>query len=389
MSKQTRIPTKYANIFSYETKNGIRYNVRKKYKDNSGKMCSIDKSGFRKIHEASSFLNEVNTTIANNQIGILSNKKITVGEWFEMFKKKKVESKEWTNDSLQSYQTTYNTFIKEKFGSTPISTIDRITYQDYVNKVLETYAQESVRSFHNHFMAIINDAYYCEIIDRNRLKRIVINGDLKPKNKSIESKEYFTFMEEAKKETILNFAMIYLASRGLRRGEILGIQPDNFFYTNQDKTLSKLKVVTTRTLKSPAGKGTKTASSERYVYFDDEGTTIIEKAINEAKEIKADFGRILHKNDFIFINAASGKPLSVTHLNVVMKKISANCKVKINPHMLRHHFASTANLAGISKRDTANMLGHKNESTTDLYIHSTNASIQDSSELINKLLSSK
>lgn len=389
MAKQIRIPTKHVNIFSYETNNGTRYNVRKKYKDSSGKLYSIDKSGFRKIHEAVSFLSEVNMTIVNNQTGLLSNKKITVSEWFEIFKKKKVDSKEWTNDSLQSYNATYNSFIKEKFGTMPISMIDRVIYQDHINIFLKKYAQESVKSFHNHFMAILNDAYYSEVIDRNRLKRIVIRGDDKPKNKSLETKDYFKFMAEAKNEIILNYAMIYLASRGLRRGEILGVQSDNFLYTNKEKTLSKLKVISTRTNKSPNGKGTKTASSERYVFFDNEGTLIMEKAINEAREIKSDFGRILHKNDFIFINATSGKPFSIPHLNVVMKRISSRCNVKVNPHMLRHYFASTASMAGISKRVTADLLGHKNESTTDIYIHSTKESIEDSSVLINKLLSNQ
>ncbi|WP_425393628.1 tyrosine-type recombinase/integrase [Carnobacterium gallinarum] len=98
---------------------------------------------------------------------------------------------------------------------------------------------------------------------------------------------------------------------------------------------------------------------------------------------------MLHQEDFIFINNITGESYSIPYLNVVMKKISSRCNVDIHPHKLRHYFASQADISGISKRVTADLLGHKNISTTDLYIHSDDESNKDSAFLMNRILSNQ
>lgn len=120
--------------------------------------------------------------------------------------------------------------------------------------------------------------------------------------------------------------------------------------------------------------------------LDVRATELIEYVIQEATEIKKDFGQILHQDGFIFINQSNGEPFHVTHLNVLMDRISRKCGIKCSPHMMRHTFATVARTEGIDARMVADFLGHKNVSMTDHYTHRTAAGMDKVIELVNKKL---
>lgn len=94
-------------------------------------------------------------------------------------------------------------------------------------------------------------------------------------------------------------------------------------------------------------------------------------ALNEASEIKKDYGQVLHQDDYIFINQSTGKPYNITYLNGLMDDISIESGVKCTPHMMRHTFATYARVEGINARLLADYLGHKNTTMTDHYSHQT------------------
>lgn len=155
-------------------------------------------------------------------------------------------------------------------------------------------------------------------------------------------------MDKAKEIlTKQHYAMLYLTTFGLRRGgEIMGLTQRTWFSGRMGPFI---RVLLTRTLKRPDGKGTKTPSSERMIALNEDAAAMLEYCIQEARDIKADFGQILNQDDFIFLNPKRGVPYCVTHLNRIMSYISEG-GVKASPHMMRHTFTTQASLAGVNGR---------------------------------------
>lgn len=151
----------------------------------------------------------------------------------------------------------------------------------------------------------MNDAVRSGVLERNRLSYVKIRKEgAKPKTKNIDLANYNLFMDKAKEIlTKQNYAMLYLTTFGLRRGENMGLTQKNVVF-RPDGTF--IRVLLTRTLKRPDGKGTKTPSSERMIALTEEAAALLEYCIQEARDIKADFGQILNQDDFIFLNPKRG-----------------------------------------------------------------------------------
>lgn len=374
MADYKKVPTKYPNIFEYETKKGKRYNVRLGYSVR-GEKKEFNKMGIKTLAEAKTILRDVEDKIANDEIGILENRKITVRQYYQIFKEEKLHSRSWNNTSLTSYDSLFMGHFFPAFGDTPLSRLDRLTYQGFINQKIheEMYSVESVRSMNNAFMSMLNHAVAMGVIERNRMKRIKIHSDdYKPQKKHLTLEEYDLFMKTAEKVITdkMHYCMVYLTTFGMRRGEILGLTQKNIRFRDKDGR-AIVHIQLTRTLSYPNGKGPKTASSERMIPLDSKGTALIKYVITEATEIKKDFGKILHQDDFIFINQKNCEPYHVTYLNVLMKRISRKCNIHCSPHMMRHTFATVARLDGVDSRFVADFLGHKNVTMTEEYSHST------------------
>ena len=366
-----RIKTNYPNIYKYETKKGTRYQVRRAYVIN-GVPGEFDKSGFKTIMAARAKLREIEEFIEKEEFGMISNPNITLDEYYQKYKEKRIVRKEWTADSLSSLDSHYRNHLSNRFGKTPLKKIDRHNYELYLNEMLhdEGLAEESVKTYHHLMCAIMNDAVRCGVLERNRLSYVKIRKEgAKPKTKNIDIENYNLFMDKAKEIlTKQHYAMLYLTTFGLRRGEIMGLTQKNVVF-RPDGTF--IRVLLTRTLKRPDGKGTKTPSSERMIALNEDAAAMLEYCIQEARDIKADFGQILNQEDFIFLNPKRGVPYCVTHLNRIMSYVSEETGVKASPHMMRHTFTTQAALAGVNGRALADYLGHKKTSMTEHYTHAT------------------
>jgi site-specific recombinase XerD len=66
-----------------------------------------------------------------------------------------------------------------------------------------------------------------------------------------------------------------------------------------------------------------------------------------------------------------GHPYSASSVQKILKKAAQTCGIKksVNPHMLRHSFATHLLEAGTDLRYIQNLLGHKSSKTTEIYTH--------------------
>ncbi|MEX0686631.1 MAG: site-specific tyrosine recombinase XerD [Balneolales bacterium] len=73
----------------------------------------------------------------------------------------------------------------------------------------------------------------------------------------------------------------------------------------------------------------------------------------------------------VFLNLRQGKPLSRMGIWKIVKKtaLTAGIEKKVNPHTLRHSFATHLLEGGADLRDVQEMLGHVSILTTEIYTH--------------------
>ena len=129
-------------------------------------------------------LREIEELIENEEFGMISNPNITLDEYYQKYKEKRIVRKEWTADSLSSIDSHYRNHLSNRYGQTPLKKIDRHNYELYLNEMLhdEGLAEESVKTYHHLMCAILNDAVRSGILERNRLSYVKIRKEgAKPK----------------------------------------------------------------------------------------------------------------------------------------------------------------------------------------------------------------
>lgn len=283
MSKYQK--TKYPNILTYEIKSGTRYRIRKKIYSN-GESSVIDESGFKNLAHAKARLREIEDSVDKSEVGYIRSKKLTVAEYYDEYSKRKSRSGAWSADTRYGNDSLYRTHIIPVFGNIALSKLSRANYEVFIADKLKSFRRQSIKSVHIAFMAMLNDAVYNGIIERNRLMRVEIGkSTVPPRNKRVALKDYQSWMGMAQKVlTKYEYSIVYLCVFGLRRGEVCGLRESVISYDDHPE-LATMHIVDTRTPRTSVyGKGgTKYPSSERYIVLDKEGTAAIEYIIKELR----------------------------------------------------------------------------------------------------------
>lgn len=114
------------------------------------------------------------------------------------------------------------------------------------------------------------------------------------------------------------------------------------------------------------GKGNK----DRYVLFGHFADNALQNYINEGRSKLLKVSNNATKS--VFLNAR-GNPLTVRGIRLILNKMveKAALTVKVNPHKLRHTFATHMLNQGADLRTVQELLGHENLSSTQIYTHVT------------------
>lgn len=360
--------TKYPNIFSYETKKGKRYRIRRAY-FYEGKKKELDESGMKTLQEAKIRLAEIERTLDMDELGYIARKKMTCDEYYQEYATRKVQTQTWSKDTKRKKDMDWKNHVSPAFGNTPLAKIDRPSYELWIANQLKIGARSSVKSYHDTLMGMLNDAVVMGVLERNRLLRVNIGeSEIPAKDKSFSFEDYKVWMSAAERYLpSYDFAFVYIASFGLRRGEILGLKPIAIHAQKGFNT--KLRLDDTRTNEEPEGKGSTKNKNERWITLNKRGTDLLNEALKEATEIKKDFNEILHQNDYLYMNPRTGKPYDVGQLNRLFKQINEITGLHAHPHLLRHYFTTQMAVTGVPKEHAASFLGHTNTHMTEKYTH--------------------
>lgn len=373
----------HPNIYQYSVQRGKRYSVRRRYRDYTGKYQTYTSSGFRSVAEAEQDLRKFETNLFDGTIASSDQKRVTLDTYFDQMATRKLKLGIWKKSTHYINVRHYEVHLKPYFGRKKIQDITRLEYQTFIDKLgndkirdtNEKYSRNTVNRINSIMQQIMNDAELNEVIHRNKLRRISILGGTPPKDQTVTKAEYDKFMANAKSMlSKYEWAFLKILTLGERKGEILGLRLSSFkFQKDQihNRDVCAITFNLARTQNEPYGTTLKNESSYRTIWVGDEYVDLIKYAIRFTNNILENFNLPQPIDRFLWYNPKTGKPVSLDFTNRLMDKVSKKSGIKINPHKMRHYFATKAESNRLSDTDIMHWLGHSNVQMTHSYTRGT------------------
>ena len=357
---KNRKATKYAGIFSYESKGMKLYGLKFSHKG-----TQVQKQGYTSLATARQARAEISTAI---ETGEYFKKEYTLDEYFELYANLKVKSGKWNKTTEETLKQVYN-MITDNLKKKKLEDISRQDIQLLNIKLGEKYRSNTISAVLGLLSSVLEHAYQNEVLTRNRAKGIEPVKSNKPKFNKELSIEDFNIIKNYIHDhyDIMVQTAFMLLSYGLRRGEILGIRESVVLFKDN---VTKIHIDRSRTVLYPDGKSTKTGQ-ERDIFINEDNTELLKKAIKLSKERYLANKNTSYTKDSWILVRKNGEPFYIDEMNSVFKSIKKKTGIKITPHTLRHFFATQAQATNINPRLIANFLGHTNVSMTDHYSHPT------------------
>ncbi|MDN6635779.1 MAG: site-specific integrase [Lacticaseibacillus paracasei] len=365
----------HPNVYRYETRRGTRYGIRRGFKNSVGKRDEYTRSGFTNWHDAEGELKRFEASLVTGGINPLTHRGVTLNAYFAALVKNREELGVWRPATVIQKKTYYRKHLQERFGNRPMSKISRSEYQQFIDeKIKSGLAQTTMRTLNSVMQIIMNDAEHNDIIRKNMLRGILINGAKPPKDVSITDEDYAKFMATAQK--LLNkyqLTMLYLLTLGERREELAGLQFRSFKRgTTEGKLYYEITYYVGRTPQQPLGGPLKTPSSYRTNYVTGPIIDYIDYSLQYAKNILTRTHREIGPETFIYLNEKTGMPVHPSNINRnLFQRVKEATGIELRPHMLRHYFATQALQDGLPQMSVMHWLGHKNIDMTNDYTRPT------------------
>ena len=357
---KNRKPTKYAGIFSYESKGMKLYGLKFSHKG-----TQVQKQGYTSLATARQARVEISTAI---ETGEYFKKEYTLDEYFEIYANLKVKSGKWNKTTEQTLKQIYK-MIDDNLKKKKLEDISRQDIQMLNIKLSKKYRSKTISAVLGLLSSTLEQAYQNEVLSRNRAKGIEPVKSSKPKFSKELSLEDFNIIKNYIHEhyDIMLQVAFMLLSYGLRRGEILAIRQSVITFKDN---VTKIRIDKSRTRLYPDGKGTKTGK-ERDIFITLEDTELLKKAIKLSKERYLASKNRSYNEDAWLLVEQNGEPFHIAKMNAIFVTVKKNTGINITPHILRHFFATQAQATNVNPRLIANFLGHTNISMTDHYSHPT------------------
>jgi integrase len=292
-------------------------------------------------------------------------------KWLEEYKKNTI-----SEHTCESYQSLIKVHIKPAFGKIRINMLQPDHLQTFYNQKLLDGRHDGkgglstrmVNYLHVVISQALEKALMLGFINRNVAK---MTNPPKVKNKKpcpLTEEELLKFVAEARDDRDFP-AYVLVATTGLRRGELLGLQWD---CVDLDK-----KIIVVKRQLIPHNNGlklletTKSKSSRRKINITDDAVREL-KAHKERqdKEKEGPLGSVYQDNNMVFAKA-DGSYIGPSNFTKRFQRILKRAGLrKVGIHNFRHMHASLLLARGVQQKIIQERLGHSSISITlDLYSH--------------------
>lgn len=331
-------------------KRGKTWTYKVYYYDN-GKQKAVSKSGFKTKAEAKDA-----SVIRENEMlqGKNFSKERTfladyMENWRKLYKENVISPK-----TLQQIRIVTN-YVRENYNLM-LKDITHENYQEFLNKVAENHAKETVKKYHTYVKAALKYAIRTNILSVNPAEGAILKGvDSKTKKEELKflSLDEFKALEEALVKDIradytTRYIILFSMYTGARFGECLGLTWDCVDFENE-----KIKI----------------EKGFDYQFTNDftEGKTKNSKrTIDVSQKILTLLDELPRNKNVVFervSNNAVNKSLQKALLRAGIKK-------KVTFHALRHTHASILLSKGVQLLTVSKRLGHADPNITlQTYAH--------------------
>ena len=373
MREWTPIP-RHVGLYSYETTKGTRYGVRRGYINDLGEKTEFTKSGFISWHEADRVLKKFEAALSESSPrSSLSGMKL--GDYFDRMSERKIKYGTWRQSSYDAHTRYFNNHIRPVFGSRRMSEITRSEYQRFLDSLDDDKGLRlgTIKTIHRIMMETLNAAETEDLLDKNRLRKMSIHGK-EPKSVDISPADFERWISTA--ELVLDkysLALIYTATLGMRRGEVLGLRTSSISFQQDqvnNQEIASIQIDLQRGEDYKLGGPIKTSSSYRTIWASGKVVDYLHFAILASDNLRKKNGVPSDKTPWLWVNRF-GDPASSGYLFERMKIVNKATGLQIRPHMLRHYFATQAIAGNAAQIEVMHYLGHKNVQMTADYTRET------------------
>lgn len=271
-------------------------------------------------------------------------------DWFRKRKKKenfrqcpeeylqKLELKKYANSTVKSYVSLFEAFINY-YKDIELVSLNENDVRRYLQKLIK---EERSNSYIN--LTVNSIKFYYEIVLGMPNRFYSVERPRKEfKLPKVLSKEEVLSIIEHTNNIKHRCIVSLLYSAGLRRSELLNLKLEDI---DSKRMVIKVK----------QAKGNK----DRY--------TVLNKSVLEDISI---YLKAFYPEVYIFEGQYPGKKYSASSVLkiVVSSAQKAGIKEHVNPHMLRHSFATHLLESGVDLRCIQLLLGHNSTKTTEIYTH--------------------
>ncbi|AEB73713.1 site-specific integrase [Lentilactobacillus buchneri] len=376
---------RHPNVYEYQTQRGKKYGIRFTYYDAEHKRREYKKSGFRDWQEAEVALHKFQNDIDNGFVNALNNRRTTVEAYYEVIRKRSVDIGKWRPATIAQKDMYFAKHLKPVFGNMALTDISRQQYQHFIDsKVKDGYAKTTISTINSVMQIIMNAAERNDVISKNKLKDISIEGAKEPKPAKLEPQDYQLFMKTAREYLSKYwYTLICLLALGARREEISGLRYKSLkFFKQGGQEACEITYDMARTRYQEGGGKLKNHASYRKNYVTGELVELLKFSLQYSKNICTQCGRQYNNDSFLFVMEDYGEPIHPEYPNKIFKKVERACGVHVYPHLLRHYFATMARSNNFSPTDIMHWLGHSSLTMTDSYTRPTK---QGALKLINEM----
>lgn len=315
--------------------------------------------------------------------------KQTVGEWLttwlETYVAPSVRPKTW-----EGYESNIRVHLRPALGGIELRGLQTNHVQRMVNEKQKAgLSPRTIESMVNTLKAALKQAMIEGLVTRN-----VAEHARKPRKEQTDirvlSVEEMNALTTVAMEDRLGPLFIVMLGTGMRVGEILALE-----WKHIDLAKSNLSVVQSAvTAKTPNAKARqkliqnpKTEKGKRQIPLPEDVATVLDQWRKIQAQEKLKLGP-LYKNSGRVFTSTIGTPLIARNVARKLSQLAEKAGVEhVNPHALRHTFATRLLEAGVHPKVVQEMLGHKDITLTlNTYSHVMPNIKQAAAQALNQML---
>lgn len=285
--------------------------------------------------------------------------------------------------TLEQYRLYTKARIKPEIGSIPLQELDAPTLDRFYRDLRAEYSPKYVRNIALMLSTALTFAVKRGRLSRNPAKDAELPKAERPEMKCWSPEETKTFLEHVRDDRLYPLWLL-MATTGMRRGEVLGLQWGDVDLDGRRLSIVRALVVNDGEVRVETPK---TARSVRSIALSPAAADALRHWRKVQMEERLQWGSAYVDSGFVFTRE-NGEPIDPRTLTRSFARLCREAGLPpIRLHDLRHTYATAALRAGIPAKVVSERLGHASIAITlDTYSHVLPQADEEAAAVVERLI---